>query len=208
VHVVDAARKAGVPRIIQMSALGTGNLPGYPYFHTKWRAEQYVKDSGLDWTIFRPSIIFGPGEQVQFVTQLADVVKKAPVVPVVGGGRSRFQLIHVHDVADAFCAAVATDASIGQIYEIAGPEIVTYEEILDECMVALGRKKPKVHVPVSVMMPAAAVMARIPIIDAPVTTDQLKMLKIDNTTAANAAPHLLGREPIPFRGNIGYIAGC
>jgi uncharacterized protein YbjT (DUF2867 family) len=206
VNVVDAAKQAGVKRLIQMSALGAGDLPGYPYFNTKWRAENYVKESGLDWTIFRPSIVFGPGEKEQFVGQMADLVKQAPVIPVVGDGKSRFQPIHLDDLSSAFARALGDDQTVGQTLEVAGPEIVTYEEIIDECAAALGKKKRKAHVPVALMMPAAAVMEAIPFIEAPVTTDQLKMLKIDNTTADNAAPRLLGRDLTPFRGNIGYIA--
>jgi uncharacterized protein YbjT (DUF2867 family) len=207
VNAVNAARQAGVRRFLQMSALGAGNLPDFPYHYTKWRAENYVRDSGLDWTIFRPSIIFGPGEKAQFVTQLADVVRKAPVIPVVGDGRSRFQPVHLDDVSDAFIAALGDPATIGQTYELGGPEVLTYEEILDECAAALGKKKPKLHVPVGLMMPAAAMMGAVPFIEPPVTTEQLKMLKLDNTTQHNAVPTLLGRDPIPFRGNIAYIAG-
>lgn len=208
VNVVDAARQAGVGRIIQMSALGAGNLPDFPYHFTKWRAENYVKDAGLTWTIFRPSIVFGPGDKYQFLTALADVVKQAPVIPVVGDGRSRFQPVHLNDVSDAFERALSDpDTTAGQTYELGGPEVVTYEEILDEVALALGKKKPKVHVPVALMMPAAAVMGAIPFIEAPVTTEQLKMLKIDNTTENNAIPELTRRAPTPFRGNIGYLTG-
>ena len=207
VNAVAAARQAGVRRFVQMSALGAGNLPDYPYHYTKWRAENEVRDSGLDWTIFRPSIIFGPGEQQQFVTQLADVVRKAPVIPVVGDGSSRFQPVHLHDVADAYIRALGDPSTVGQTYEIAGPEVLTYEEILEECAAALGKRKPKMHIPVALMKPAAAAMGAIPFIDAPVTTEQLKMLKLDNTTENNALPFLLRRDPIPFRGNIRYIAG-
>ena len=210
VHVVDAMRQTGVDRILQMSALGAGNLPDYPYHYTKWKAENYVKDSGLIWTIFRPSIVFGPGQHEQFVGQLADVVKMkiAPVVPVVGDGMSRFQPVHLDDVAAAYERAVRDPVTTaGQIYELAGPEVLTYEEILDECARALGTQKRKLHVPVALMKPAAALMGAVPFIDAPVTTEQLKMLKLDNTTLQNAVATLTGRPAIPFRGNIDYIAG-
>jgi NADH dehydrogenase len=207
VNVIDAMRRAGAGRLLQMSAVGAGNSPEHPYHYTKWKAENAVKESGLSWTIFRPSIVFGPGKHPQFVTQLADVVRMAPVVPVVGDGRSRFQPIHLDDVAAAYERAVRDPATTaGQTYELAGPEVVTYEEILDECARALGKKKPKLHVPVGLMKPAAALMGAIPFIDAPVTTEQLKMLKLDNTTRENAVSALIGREPIPFRGNIGYIS--
>jgi NADH dehydrogenase len=207
VNVVDAMRQTGAGRLIQMSALGAGNLPDYPYHYTKWKAENYVKDSQLSWTIFRPSIIFGPGKHPQFVSQLADVVKMAPVVPVVGDGLSRFQPIHLDDVAACYERAVRDPvATAGQIYELGGPEVLTYEEILDECARTLGKKKPKLHVPVALMKPAAALMGAVPFIEAPVTTEQLKMLKLDNTTQRNAVATLTGRAAIPLRGNIGYIA--
>jgi NADH dehydrogenase len=208
INVLDAARQAGVGRLIQMSAIGAGNLPEFPYHYTKWRAENAIKDTDLRWTIFRPSIVFGPGEKFQFLSALADLVRQAPVIPVVGDGRSRFQPVHVNDVSDAFERALRDPATTtGQTYELAGPEVVTYEEILDAVAAALGKHKRKVHIPVSLMMPAAAAMNAIPFINAPVTTDQLKMLKLDNTTDHNAVPNLTGHQPIPFHGNIGYIAG-
>lgn len=208
VHVVDAMRQTRTNRLLQMSALGAGNLPDYPYHYTKWKAENYVKESGLSWTIFRPSIVFGPGQHAQFVSQLADVVKKAPVIPVVGDGKSRFQPVHLDDVAATFERALRDPATtVGQTYEIAGPDVLSYEEILDECARALGKQKRKMHVPMALMTPAAALMGAVPFIDAPVTTEQLKMLKLDNTTLQNAVPTLTGRPATPFRGNIGYIAG-
>ena len=206
VNAIDAASAAGVPRFIQMSALGAHDNPDYPYHFHKWRAEEYLRQSGLQWTIFRPSIIFGPGEKTQFVSQLADIVRSAPVIPVVGDGSSRFQPVHLNDVADSFERAVRDVSTAGETYDLGGAEVLTYEEILDACAEALGKRKRKVHVPVALMMPAAAVMGAIPFITAPVTTDQLKMLKLDNTTSANAVPHLVGHPPIPFRGNITYIA--
>jgi uncharacterized protein YbjT (DUF2867 family) len=209
VNIVDAMRQTGHDRILQMSAIGAGNLPDFPYHYTKWKAENYVKDSGMVWTIFRPSIIFGPGQHEQFVGQLADVVrmKIAPVVPVVGDGRSRFQPVHLDDVAASYERALRDPVmTAGQIYELAGPDVLTYEEILDECARVLGKQKPKLHVPVALMKPAAALMEAVPFIDPPVTTEQLKMLKLDNTTQQNAVPTLTGRPAIPFRGNIDYIA--
>lgn len=207
VNMVDAARQVGVRRLIQMSALGAGNLPEHPYHYTKWRAENYVRDSGLDWTIFRPSIVFGPGEHDQFVSQLADIVKQAPVIPVVGDGKSRFQPVHLDDVSEAFARAVGDAGTIGQTFDLGGAEVLTYEEILDECAAALGKHKRKVHVPTALMMPVAALMGLLPFIDPPVTTDQLRMLKLDNTTEDNATARLIGRDPLPFRGNIGFVTG-
>jgi len=204
--IIDAAKRAGVERVVQMSALGAGDVPQYPYHYTKWRAENALKDSGLAWTIFRPSIIFGPGEQVHFISQLADLVRSAPIVPVVGKGDARFQPVQLDDVADSFIAALRDPTTADATYDLAGPDVLTYEEILDEVMRALGKQKPKVHVPVGVMSPVMALLSALPVVEPPVTTQQLKMLKLDNTTHNNAVEHLTGHPPIPLRGNLGYVA--
>ncbi len=206
VNVANAARQAGIDRLIQMSALGAGNLPEFPYHFTKWRAENHIKDLDLTWTIFRPSIIFGPGDKEQFVTQLADVVRQAPVTPVIGDGNNMFQPIHLNDVAASFIRALDDPATTGgQTYELGGPEQLSYEEMLDEIGKALGKQKRKVHIPPSLMNIAVSIMNPLPLIEPPVTKDQLKMLKLDNTTDANATPNLIGHDPTPFRGNIDYI---
>jgi NADH dehydrogenase len=207
VHVVDAALQAGVCRIVEMSAIGAGNVPEYPYMFTNWRAENYVKDSGLDWTIFRPSIIFGPSEsyQVHFISQLADVVRKAPIIPVVGDGTSKFQPIHLEDVSNAFVHAVQDPAAISQTYEIAGPDVLTYEQILDEVAEALGKHKRKLHMPVGLMKIGMSVIDTLPGPDPPVTVEQLKMLSLENVTSNNAVTALTGRPPLPVHGNLGYI---
>jgi NADH dehydrogenase len=207
VNVANAARQAGVKRFIQMSALGAGNLPDYPYHYTKWRAENYVKDLGLEWTIFRPSIVFGPSpsDKEQFVGQLADLVKKAPVIPVVGDGTSRFQPVHLDDVSDAFCRAVDDPATVGRTYDLGGPDQMTYEDILDEIARTLGKQKPKLHVPVGLMQFVVSLTAPVPAIAPPVTKEQLKMLSLDNTTNDNATPSLVERPLIPLYGNIDYV---
>lgn len=207
VNVVDAARQAGVRRIIQMSAIGAGDLPEYPYMYTKWRAENYVKESGLEWTIFRPSIIFGPSEsrQVHFISQLADVVAKAPVIPVVGDGTSTFQLIHLEDVSASFAAALEDPSTASRTFEIAGPDVLTYEQILDEIAAVLGKRKRKLHMPVRLMKVGMSVIDVLPRVEPPVTVDQLNMLALSNTTQHNAVEQLTGRPPKPARGNLDYI---
>lgn len=207
VNVADAAREAGVRRLIQMSAIGAGNRPDFPYHYTKWRAENYIKDLDLDWTIFRPSLVFGPSKshQQHFFSQLGDVVRQAPMIPVIGDGSSLFQPIHLHDVGDAFVRALDDPETAGHTYEIAGPDRFSYVEILDEVARALGRRKPKVKIPVPLMNVAATVMEAAPLVPEPVTTEQIKMLKIDNVTDQNAAPDLVGRDLIPLPGNLDYL---
>lgn len=207
-HLVDAARQAGVERFIQMSALGAGDLPAYPYHFTKWRAENYVKDRIPAWTIMRPSIIFGPspGRHVQFASQLADVIRKAPVIPVPGDGRARFQPIHVEDVAEAFAAALDDPSTAGRTYELGGPDILTYREMVDEIATALGVRRPKVNVPIPLIRLGVAIMKPLPFLEPPVTNEQLAMLQLENVPeSGNDTRELLDRPLIPFRGNLGYL---
>ena len=207
VNLVNAMRQASVDRLVQMSALGAGNLPDFPYHYTKWRAETYVQDHIPAWTIIRPSIIFGPSREghFQFVGQLADLIRGGPVVPVPGKGEALFQPIHVDDVAAVYCAALDNNDTIERVLEIAGPEVLTYRQMLDIVAAELGRRKPMVNVPVPLIRVGARVLDALPMFEAPVTNEQLDMLQIDNTTDDNAAPELLGRQPKPFRENLGFL---
>lgn len=207
-HLVDAARQAGVERFIQMSALGADDLPDYPYHFTKWRAENYVKDRMPAWTIMRPSIVFGPspGRHVQFASQLADVIRKAPIIPIAGDGQARFQPIHVSDVAAAFATALDEPATIGRTYELGGPDILTYREMVDEIAAVLGVGRPKVNVPIPLIRLGIAIMKPLPFMEPPVTNEQLAMLQLENFPAGgNDAPALIGRPLTPFKGNLDYL---
>ncbi len=205
VNVVNAAKGANVNRFIDMSALGASDRPGFDYMQAKWRAEEAVKTSGLDWTIVRPSVIFGPGDG--FINALAGVVRRLPVIPVVGDGQTRFQPISVKDVADAFAAIVDDPSTVGQTVELGGPDQLTYEQMLDVIAEKLGKKKPKVHVPVSVMKSVVTVSAPLPkSIRPPVTKEQLKMLALDNTSKQSTTEKLIGRPPLALRNGIDYVA--
>ena len=207
VNLVSAARQASVDRLIQMSAIGAGNLPDFPYFYTKWRAESYVRDHIPNWTIIRPSIVFGPssGGNVQFAGQLADLVRTGPVIPAPGGGRARFQPIHLDDVAGAFTKALVDDRTAGQVYEIGGPEILTYRQMIDLIAETLDVSKPVVNVPVPLIRFGVTLMGLLPFIEPPVTKDQLDMLQFDNVATNNAAPALLNRPLTSFRGGLDFL---
>lgn len=203
-NAVNEARASGVRRFIQMSALGAANLPDFPYHQSKWRAEEAVRASGLDWTIVRPSIIFGPGDG--FITTLAGVVRSFPILPVVGDGTSRFQPIAVEDVAASLVDVLDTPTTIGGIYELGGPDILTYEELLQLIANYLGKNRRTVHIPVPLMRAVVSASRPLPRkLRPPVTHDQLKMLALDNTTANSATERLIGRAPRSLRDNLRYI---
>lgn len=208
VNVVAAAEAAGARRFLQMSANGVRDDPRYPYFQTKYRAQQYVMTSGLDYTVFQPSVIFGRGDE--FVNRLADLVRRpllvlpAPVVPIPGDGKAPFQPVWGGDVADAFAAALDDPATIGQVYQLGGPEPLTYEAMIDTVMDVLRVRRHKVHVPLPLMKPAVVAMNAV-LPSPPVTDQQFAMLSLDNSTPESATAALIGRSPLRFADGIGYI---
>jgi NADH dehydrogenase len=172
-NMLEAARRAGVKRYLQMSALGTRPDAVSTYHQTKWQAEELVRNSALEWTIFRPSLIFGPHDA--FINMLAAQLKLAPVMPVIGSGTYRLQPIHAADVARCFADALEKPETAGQTYELCGNDRVSYQELLDMIAEALGRPKPLTpHLPLGLMKMVIPVMQNVP--QFPITMDQLQML--------------------------------
>ena len=182
-NLVAAAEEQGVRRYLQMSANGTRGNAASTYHQTKWLAEEAVRASQLEWTIFRPSLIFGPGDE--FVNMLADLIRKAPLVPVIGDGQYRMAPVAVEDVAAAFVTSLEQEQCIGQTYPLCGPQDFSYNEILDLVAETLG-KKPlrKLHQPVCLMKPIISLLQGIP--QFPITQTQLTMLLEGNTCDAAA----------------------
>jgi len=206
-NTVAEAKRAGVHRFVHMSAMGAQNNEAFPYMQAKWGAEQAVKASGIPWTIFRPSVIFGPGDG--FINVLAQLVKNPliPFIPVVGDGKSTFQPVSVHDVAAAFRKALDEPKTAGVTYELGGPEIFTYEQLLDAIAGKLGKgRKPKVHLPLAMMKTVVKLSAPLPrALRPPVTKEQLTMLALDNASSASATPKLIGGPARSLRDNMDYI---
>ncbi|GAC1465336.1 MAG: NAD(P)H-binding protein [Desulfuromonadaceae bacterium] len=175
--MLEATRKAGISRYLQMSALGTRPDAMSAYHQTKWRAEELVRGSGLEWTVFRPSLIFGPRDA--FINMLAAQLRLAPVMPVIGSGSYRLQPIHADDVARCFERALALPETIGQSYELCGNDRLSYEALLDMVAVALGRSRLfKPNLPLGLMKLVIPFMQKIP--QFPITMDQLQMLLEEN----------------------------
>jgi NADH dehydrogenase len=114
-NVLAAAKQAGVRRWVHMSALGTRPHAVSRYHQSKWEAEESVRRSGMEFTIFRPSLIYGPGDE--FVRLFARIIRLSPVVPVMGSPSARFQPVPVEAVAAAFAGALGEPKSIGQTYD-------------------------------------------------------------------------------------------
>ncbi len=200
--VVEAAKAAGVKKFVYVSAIGAQDNPTYRYLHAKWQAERAVKLSGLTYTILRPSIVFGEGDE--FINALAGLVRYNPVVPVAGDGKARFQPIWVEDLVTCIVACLDEDAHAGQTLEIGGPEQLTYDELLDVVKEALGRSRIKVHVPLAVMRPLAQVMEWV-LPKPPVTGEQLKMLALDNIAETDSVMRQFGVQPRRLADSLDYI---
>jgi uncharacterized protein YbjT (DUF2867 family) len=203
-NVVRAAQEAGVSRFVHMSALGTRPAAVSRYHRSKWAAEEIVRASRLNYTIFRPSIIYGSGDR--FVNLFAGIARWSPVLPVMGSGQSRFQPIPVEDVAACFVRALNEARSVGQTYDLCGTEVFTLNEILDLILGVTGRKRLKLHLPLWLARIQAALMEfTFPVVlrkPAPLNRDQLVMLQEDNVGNPWGAIELFGLEPVPFRRGI------
>ena len=196
--MVQAAQHAGVLRYLQMSALGTRLDAVSGYHRSKWRAEELVRGSSLAWTIFRPSLIFGPKDA--FVNMLAANLRLAPVMPTMGDGNYRLQPIHGADVARCFADALDKPETAGQIYELCGEDRLTYRHVLDTIADALGRRHPwKPALPLSLMKPVIKTLQGISAF--PITMDQLQML-LEENICNGCWRETFPFEPIRFRDGI------
>lgn len=197
-NVVQAAKRAGVKRFVQMSALGVRPDGPAAYQATKWRGEEEVRQSGLPFCILRPSLIFGPGDG--FVTQMIETARSAPLFrPVPGDGRQRFRPIFVGDVAACFARALTTEAAVNQAIELGGADELSLNQVLAEIAHCAGVTKPAIHIPMPLMF-AGAFVAQALLKNPPVTVDQLRMLREGSTCDIEPMKRILGVTPRGFAG--------
>src|SRR4051794_17234705 len=175
-ELVAAAEAAGVRRFVLMSALGTTEETKdlVPYYHAKWEAEQAVSASKLEHVIFRPSFVFGRDGGI--LPTFRRLAKVAPVTPVIGSGKQRIQPIWIDDVAAYFAAAIDKPEAAGRIFELGGPDAVTWNEFWARLKRTLGMRRPTMHVPIGLMRINALLTERLPG-NIPLTRDLLTMLE-------------------------------
>jgi NADH dehydrogenase len=200
-NVVAAAKGARIDgRFVLMSALGTTETTRavIPYFAAKWEMEQEVIRSGLDYAIFRPSFVFGRGGALPtFVKQ----VRYSPAVTVIGSGQQRIQPIWVDDVAEYFARAIDAPDAANRLFEIGGPDIVTWDELYRTIARVLRKRRTLVHVPASLARTGASLTQWVP--GSPLTTDQIAMIEAgDNTVSGTDAVDAFQLPLVPLEEQI------
>jgi NADH dehydrogenase len=180
--VAEAASAAGVGRLVQVSALGAD--PGSPalYARSKAAGEAAVKAAFPDATIMRPSVVFGPEDS--FFNRFAAIARIAPALPLIGGGRTRFQPVYVDDVAGAIVSALDHPEAPGKTYELGGPRVYAFKQLMELMLAEIGRKRLLVPLPFWAALLKASVLQLLPV--PPLTRDQVRLLMRDNVVQPGA----------------------
>jgi NADH dehydrogenase len=204
--LVTAAQGAGVKRFVLMSALGTSaeTQDLVPYYHAKWEQEQTVQGSGLEHVIFRPSFVFARDGGI--LPTFRRLARLAPVTPIIGSGRQQIQPIWIEDVAAYFAQAVDKPEAANRIFELGGPDAVTWNEFWERLKRVLGQRRPSLHVPVALMRANALVTERLPG-NIPLTRDLLTMLEHgDNVVSNDDAVRTFELPLVPLDGQLRLAA--
>ncbi|MGZ5987128.1 MAG: complex I NDUFA9 subunit family protein [Caulobacteraceae bacterium] len=204
--VAEAARAEGVSRLVQMSALGADPHSPSTYARTKAEGEAAARAVYPDAVVVRPSIVFGDGDG--FFNRFAAMAQVSPVLPLIGGGHTRFQPVFVGDVAKAIARVVEAPEAAGMTYELAGPGVFSFRQLMELMLAEIGKRRVLAPVPwpVAGLLGAAGDLAGV-LIAPPITADQVKLLRADNV-ASGACPGLadLGITPTTLEAVLpGYL---
>lgn len=183
-HVIETAQRLGIPQYLHMSALGAGKVPESVYASTKGEAESRVKESDLNWTIIRPSIIYGRGDS--FFNKFKMLSAIGPVFPVLAPD-TKFQPVWVEDVARVFVQCIGNRHVVSQTFELGGPAQYSFESLIQMLMDALGRQRILIRVPDAMGKMLAA--SPLPMI----TSDQWRLLQHDNLVEGEPFPSQFGQ---------------
>jgi uncharacterized protein YbjT (DUF2867 family) len=203
--VVAACRSAGVPRLLQMSSLRADEGAPSEYLRTKGLAERYVREEAgaVAWTIFRPSVIFGPGDG--FMNRFAGLLRLFPVLPLARA-RARFAPVYIGDVVEAMVRSICNPATHGRAYELCGPEVLSLAELVRYVAAVLGRRRLVIGLPDAAGWLQAALMGLLP--GKPLSLDNFRSLKLDSVCSESGLA-ALGVAPVSLRAVVpGYLGGA
>ncbi len=194
-NLVQAAEAAEVRRFVNLSQMGADPAIPYRFLASKGRAQAAVAASKLEWTAFRPSVIWGPEDE--FANTFARLVPFSPIIyPIIGDQNARFQPVWVEDAVSAIVQALDDRSTIGQEYELGGPEILTLEQIERRTLQAVGARRVMVRFPMPILRLIVALM-EIALPSPPVTRSLLELLAVSNVPDNNQLPRFV-KEPRPF----------
>jgi NADH dehydrogenase len=182
--VAKAARDAGVKRFVHVSAIGADPKSSARYARSKAQGEAAVLEEFPDAIILRPSIVFGPEDS--FFNRFASMATISPLLPLIGGGRTKFQPVFVGDLAAAVTAVLDGAGKPGTIYELGGPEVLSFRELLDRTLQYTDRKRGYLSMPFWLASLQALLTWPLPNSLRPLTVDQVRLLKRDNVVSAAA----------------------
>lgn len=183
-RIATAARNAGASAFVHISAIGADPKSRSAYGRTKAEGEGAVLTAFPTAVILRPSLVFGPEDQL--FNRFAALAQISPVLPSIGGGRTRFQPVYVGDVAEAIANALDGRAKPGAVYELGGPEVVTFREILQKTLAYSGRRRCLLPLPFALAKLQAALTKPLPAGLRPLTVDQVRLLEVDNVVGEAA----------------------
>lgn len=182
--VAEAAKAGGARHLVHVSAIGASPRSSSSYARTKAAGERAVLKAFPEAVILKPSLVFGPEDDL--FNRFAEMAAMSPLLPLIGGGRTRFQPVYAGDVAAAVARACAGEAEPGGIYELGGPEIVTFRQILDKVQAWTGRKRHYAPLPFWAAKLGALLTWPLPNGLRPLTVDQVRLLQVDNVVSAQA----------------------
>jgi NADH dehydrogenase len=195
-NLLAEASRAGASHFIFQSALGAAAASNAHYHTTKARAEEAVRTSGIPYTIFRPSLVVGPGDG--FTTKVQDIINApGPVIPVPGRGEARFQPIFVEDLVKCFLSVVENPGALGKTYELGGPDHLSYNHMVRDIAAAMGVEKKLMHIPMGLAALGTWILSKTPF--SPATPEQLMLLDTDNICDKDTVRKNFGFDPLPFR---------
>jgi len=180
--IVKKARAAGIPDVVHVSAIGADQPSTIGYLRSKAEGEAGIRETVPDAVIMRPSIVFGPEDN--FFNRFAAMARMSPALPLIGGGNTRFQPVFAGDVGEAIARALDGQAQRGSVYELGGPEVLTFRQCLERVLQITHRKRLLLSIPWGPARMLGRVGQFLP--GAPITLDQVRMLRFDNVVSVDA----------------------
>jgi uncharacterized protein YbjT (DUF2867 family) len=195
-NLMSAAKSAGVKRVVVVSGLGCRPAPARTYMATRWGMEEAVRGSGIPFVILQPSVLFGAG--APFVSALAGLARVLPVLPLVGGGRTRFQPLWIEDLVTCLVASTASETPAGHSLPLGGSECATFKEVLQTICRAMSVRRLLVPLPMPIARIQATLMTAV-LPNPPLTPAALELFSFDNATNLDAVDKSFGFHPRGFR---------